>query len=174
MTSGGRKMIKAMVSEILMLSSTEQVYVARLWAREVFGMRVLKKGGVFKGKKFGGKKDIRLLNRIGNEFMRVAYMDKGLEVYMESLYMSNMELTPKAVAWRVHYYKRIRREMMPWLVYLARKVKKKLLARRKCKFLAIVCEGGDKEGSEYGSRNERNSILQDQRSSQKYHIEGMR
>lgn len=136
MTLDERKAIKAMVTEILILSPTAQTYLARLWARGSLSRSFLERENSFMGKKFlrknrGSKRNLRLLIRIVNEFAKVAYMDKYIEDYMESLYAGNMDLTPKVVAWKVFYYKRFNRKMMPWLIYLARKVKLKLRARLK-------------------------------------------
>lgn len=129
-------MVKSLVYEILALSPTLQVYLAKLWARGSLGVEFLERGRSFKGKRFKGKyrgmkRNLKLIIRIINEFSKIAYENKKIEDYIEALYVANMGLTPKVVAWQVCYYKRFRREMMPWLIYLARKVKKRLWQRMK-------------------------------------------
>lgn len=136
MTSDERKMVKSIVNEVLLLSPTMQVYLARLWARGSSGQKFLKRGKSFRGKKFRGKRrgvkrNLNLLVRVVNEFLKVAYMDRGIEDWMESRYVANIKLPPKQVAEECCYYKRFRREMIPWLTYLSRKVKKRLLERMK-------------------------------------------
>lgn len=129
MSLGNRGMIRDIVDEILMLSPTEQVYLARLWARGSLGLSFRRRRS--KGSNRGNKKSLNLLLRLGNEFLSLAYMDKDIEDWMESRFASSMDLFPSQVAEECCYYKRFRREMMPWLIYLARKVKKKLRERMK-------------------------------------------
>lgn len=136
MISDERRGVKSIVIEVLALSPTLQVYLARLWARGSLGREFLERGKSFKGKKFGrkfrgSKSNLSLLIRLGNEFLKVAYMNKSIEGWMESRYASNMKLPPRLVAEECCRYKGFRREMISWLTYLSRKVKKRLWARMK-------------------------------------------
>jgi hypothetical protein len=54
-----------------------------------------------------------------------------LKNWIESRLEKDLTLTPKRVAYECRYYKRLKREMDPYLVHLARKIKNKLLARRR-------------------------------------------
>ena len=62
-----------------------------------------------------------------------SHLDTGnnIEHWIESRLVKNPVMTPKRLAYECRYYKRLKREMTPYLTALAMRVKDRVLARRK-------------------------------------------
>jgi hypothetical protein len=55
----------------------------------------------------------------------------NIEYWMEGRLEKDPAITPKRLAYECRYYKRLKREMNPYLTLLAKRVKRRVLARRK-------------------------------------------
>lgn len=121
-----KKLIEGLAKEILFLDSKGQVYLAKVWTR-------------------GIGEDRSLLLEIHSVVTEVLYPGIKLDVWMEGRLRKNMSLTPKRVAYECRYYKRVSREMTPYLIRLARKVKKRMLTRQKRALKDKVSDSGVEE-----------------------------
>lgn len=108
----GTNGLEGFVREVLFLAPKDQVRFASMWVR-------------------GVREDRSLLLKIYFIVARGVNPATGLESWMESRLKKNMSLTPRRLAYECRYYKRVRREMTPYLLHLACRVKKKMLARQK-------------------------------------------
>jgi hypothetical protein len=121
-----RKRIKDFSKEILFLSPTEQVYLSKLWVKGLRG-------------------NYSLVGRIADIWLKSWYGRTKSEEWMEGRLEKDMTLTPKRLAYECRYYKRLKRELTPWLIYLARKVKKRMLVRRRKVLMEESCNGAPLE-----------------------------
>jgi len=121
-----RKRIKDFSKEILLLNPTEQVYLAKLWVNGLRGNH-------------------SLVGRVAHIWLRDWHRRTKLEDWMESRLEKKITLTPKRLAYECRYYKRLKRELTPWLIYLARRTKKRILARRRKALMEKSCNGAPLE-----------------------------
>jgi 16S rRNA G527 N7-methylase RsmG len=106
----GRDSLEMLLKDVLFLPPEDQVRLASMWIRRIEGNRSL-------------QQEIYLV------VARAVNPVTNLESWMESRLKKNMSLTPHRVAYECRYYKRVRREMTPYLIHLARKVKDRLRKR---------------------------------------------
>jgi len=108
----GSTSLEGFVKEVLFFDSKDQVRFASMWVKGIGGNR-------------------SLLQKIYFVVARALYPGTGLEVWIEGRLKKDMTLAPRRLAYECRYYKRVRREMTPYLLHLARRVKKRMLARQK-------------------------------------------
>jgi hypothetical protein len=77
----------------------------------------------------GVREDRSLLLKIYFVVARGVHPATGLESWMGSRLKKNISLTPRRLAYECRYYKRVRREMTPYLLHLARRVKDRMRKR---------------------------------------------
>jgi len=102
--------LEKLLKEVLFLDPKDQVRFASMWVR-------------------GVREDRSLLLKIYFIVARGVNPATGLESWMESRLKKNMSLTPRRLAYECRYYKRVRREMTPYLLHLARRVKDRMRKR---------------------------------------------
>jgi hypothetical protein len=86
-----------------------------------------------------------LIGRIADIWLRSWYGRTKFEEWMESRLEKDTTLTPKRLAYECRYYKRLKRELTPWLIYMGRRVKKRMLARRRKVLIEEPCNGAPLE-----------------------------
>jgi hypothetical protein len=63
--------------------------------------------------------------------LKGGFIKPGLELWMETRIKKDPSLTPKRVAYECCYYKRVDRKMMPFLIRLAQRVKRRVVMRKR-------------------------------------------
>ncbi len=106
-----KKLIEKFTKEILFLDFKSQKYLAKLWGE-----------GLNKQNRFW-------LKGIHFTLTQILYPGLKLQTWMEGRLRKNMSFTPRRVAYECRYYKRIKKEMTPYLISLARRVKDRLRKR---------------------------------------------
>jgi hypothetical protein len=76
----------------------------------------------------------RICEQTQREFeiaLKGGFIKPGLEFWMETRIRKAPSLTPKRVAYECCYYKRVDRKMMPFLIRLAQRVKRRVVMRKR-------------------------------------------
>jgi len=94
------------------LSLRDQVHIASRWGNAI-------------------KLDQPLALRVCSALNKAINLKRKPEVWMESRLEKDPGLTPRRLAYECFYYLRLKREMMPFLINMGRKVKRRVCARRR-------------------------------------------